>query len=187
MQNTLKYAFLMICLALAGCASGTSTPVAMAPQPAKPIDMARFFTGRWYEIARTPMRLTDGCVAGTTDYLRGGDGKLIDVDACKMGTPAGKEKSYQGPVSILNPGQNNKVEVRYTVYGIIPVTRTYWMLDHGDDYQWFIVANPAFTQVSMFTRTPRPGPKRIAMLSQRLQALGYAGKPLEFPAEFPGP
>ena len=35
-----------------------------APEPAKPIDAAQFYAGRWYEIGRNPMRLTDGCVAG---------------------------------------------------------------------------------------------------------------------------
>jgi apolipoprotein D and lipocalin family protein len=184
-QNLIRYGFLILCLSLAGCASPPSESSAMAPQPAKPIDEARFFTGRWYEIARTPMKLTDGCVAGTTDYLAGSNGELIDRDACRMGTPAGKEKAYQGPVSILDPGENNKVMVRYTVYGIIPVVRTYWMLDHGVDYQWFIVANPAFTNVSIFTRSPRPDEKLVAALTARVRALGYDAGKLEYPTEFP--
>jgi apolipoprotein D and lipocalin family protein len=186
MPSVIRYGFLMISLALAGCAGTGNTP--MAPEPAKPVDSAQLFTGTWYEVARTPMHLTDGCVAGTTQYLQGGDGELIELDACRMGTPAGKEKSIQGPVTILNPGQNTKITVHYTIfYGIIPITRTYWLLDHGDDYQWFMFANPAFTNVSIFTRDPRPGQARIAALTARLQALGYTGQKLEFPTEFPAP
>ncbi len=185
MPNGFRYGFLILWLSLTGCAAGADNNTAVAPQPAKQIDAARFFTGRWYEIARTPMKLTDGCVAGTTDYLPGNNGQVIDRDACRMGTPEGKEKTFEGPVTILNPGQNNKVSVRYTVYLIIPIYRTYWMLDHSDDYRWFIVANPTFTNVSIFTRAARPDPQLIAMLTARVRALGYDPAKLEFPTEFP--
>jgi apolipoprotein D and lipocalin family protein len=171
-------------LALAGCGSGSADTV-RAPQPVKPIDTARFYSGRWYEIGRTPMSLTDGCVAGTTDYYTKPDGQLIDRDACRDGTPEGKEKVFEGPVKILNPGENNKVSVRYTVVGIVPVTRTYWMLDHGDDYGWFIVSDPALENVSIFTRAPRPPAELIDRLKGKVKAFGYDPARLEFPTRFP--
>jgi apolipoprotein D and lipocalin family protein len=168
-------------LTLSGCASRPP----LAPEPAKPIDAARFFTGRWYEIARTPMSLTTNCVAGTTDYYRRPSGQLIDRDACRMNTPEGTEKTYSGPVTILNPGQNNKVRVTYIVWGFIPIDRTYWMLDHDVDYTWFIVADPSFKNLSLFTRTPRPSERETQMLVTRASELGYPTQKLEFPTEFP--
>ncbi len=57
-------------LGLAAFALARAEDAQRAPEPAKPIDAARFYVGRWYEIARTPMSLTKDCVAGTTDYLR---------------------------------------------------------------------------------------------------------------------
>lgn len=173
-----------IALTAASCAGQGTTTTAAAPPPVKTIDAGRFFTGRWYEIARTPMSLTDGCVAGTTDYFARPDGTLVDRDACRMGTPEGREKVYQGPVTFLDPGANNKVDVRYTVYGFIPVNRTYWMLDHGADYSWFIVTDPAFDMMSLFTRSPRPSAAEVAALTARARAFGYAGK-LEYPTQFP--
>lgn len=170
-------------LALSACA-GTPPPV--APQPVRSIDAARFFTGRWYEIARTPMDLTKGCVAGTTDYTRDANGTLRDFDACHMNTPAGKEESFQGPVSILNPGENNKVVVHYRVFhNIFTVNRTYWMLDHGPDYSWFIVTGPDFKNLSIFTRAPRPSKAEVDRLTARARALGYDTTKLEYPTEFP--
>ena len=80
---------------LAGCAG--STQVA-APQPAKPIDAERFYDGRWYEIARTPLSVTDGCVAGTTDFVRRTDGTLVERDLCRKGSPAGEELCGKRPV-----------------------------------------------------------------------------------------
>jgi apolipoprotein D and lipocalin family protein len=185
MQNAFIYGFIAI-LALTGCAPAAQGDGATAPEPSKPIDAGKLYTGTWYEIARTPMHITDGCVAGTTEYLQN-NGKLIERDACRMGTPEGKEKSIQGPVRILNPGLNSKIVVHYTVYGIIPISRTYWLIDRGDDYQWFIFTNPAFTNVSIFTRAKQPGAARIAELTTRLQSLGYDPKKLEFPTEFPTP
>jgi apolipoprotein D and lipocalin family protein len=169
----------------AGCASMGDSGTPAAPQPLKPIDTARFFTGRWYEIARTPIGLTKDCVAGTTDYTTGPDGGLVDDDACRMDAPDGKVKHFDGPVTILNPGVNNKVRVDYTLYGFIPVHVTYWMLDHGDDYRWFLVATPDFKNVSMFTRDPRPPQSDVDMLTSRAKALGYDTSKWEFPAEFP--
>ena len=162
----------------------SGTQQAKAPEPAKPIDVARFYTGRWYEIARTPMKLTDGCVAGTTDYLPK-PSVLIDRDACRAGSPTGKEKVFAGPVTILDPGRNTKVRVDYQVFGLLDVARTYWMLDHDDDYRWFIVSDPAFENVNIFTRDPRPSPDQVSRLTARLHELGYDVGKLEFPAQFP--
>jgi apolipoprotein D and lipocalin family protein len=171
-------------MTMAACA-GMSDEKAIAPQPAKPIDVARFYTGRWYEIARTPMKLTDGCVSGATDYYREADGGLIDRDSCRVGTPEGKEKLFAGPVKILNPGENTKVRVNYRVFGVLTVSKIYWMLDHGDDYRWFIVSDPDFKTVSFFTRSPRPTPAEVKALANRTQALGYDAAKLEYPMEFP--
>ena len=183
MRNVLKYGLLFWSLSVTGCASGMSDNAAKAPEPLKVIDPAKFYSGTWYEVARTPMKITDGCVAGTTEYFQRTDGQLIDRDACRTSTPAGPERVIEGPVSVLNPGQNNKVVVYYTIFGTIPIQRTYWMLDHGDD--WFIEASPSFENISIFTRAQRPGAAQIAALAAHAEALGYNGKSLEYPQQFP--
>jgi apolipoprotein D and lipocalin family protein len=165
---------------LISCASSS---VSRAPEPAKSIDISRIFSGRWFEIARTPMKLTDGCVAGTTDFYRRPDGVLMDRDACRQGSPDGKERTYQGPVTISNPDMNSKFVVNYVVWGFISVPRTYWILDH--DKNWFIVSDPEFKNVSVFTRSPRPGRSRTDEIIAEVQQLGYDTGKLEFPTQFP--
>ncbi len=172
-------------LGLAAFALARAEDAPKAPAPAKTIDAARFYVGRWYEIARTPMSLTKDCVAGTTDYLRDAHGRLIDRDACRQGAPDGKEKVFAGPVTILNPGENTKVAVHYKVFGIFTATKTYWMLDHGDDYQWFIVSDPELKMLSLFTRTPRPPKEEVDALLARAKTTGYDVSKLEFPTQFP--
>jgi len=149
-----------------------------APEPAKAVDVASFYAGRWYEVGRTPMKLTDGCVAGTTDYQTK-DGGLYQRDACRDKTPAGKEKVIGGSLKILNPGRNTKVHVKYQLFGLLPINRDYWMLDHTD--AWFIMATPDLKLVHLYTRDATPAPEVVANMTQAVKAHGYAGE-LEFPA-----
>ncbi len=181
MRSTSLLAPLLI-LPLAGCATG-QPPQKMAPEPVKSVDMARLYTGRWYEVGREPTKLTDGCVAGTTSYLANSKGQLVQRDACHTGTPEGKERAFQGTVAVLDPGQNNKILVRYKVWHIFTLPYTYWILDHGANYHWFIVATPDMSIVSMLTRNPNPPPSEVNKLTARVRALGYQG-PLEYPAQF---
>ncbi len=173
---------LILAVALAGCAGSGNV---VAPAPAKPIEMERFYSGRWFELARTPLSVTDGCVAGTTDFSRRADNTLIERDACREGSPQGKEKVFEGPVTILDPGTNAKIQVRYTVFGIVPITKTYWMLDRDPDYRWFITADPPFENVAILTRVPHPSPAEIDELKNRVRELGYDTAKLEFPTLFP--
>jgi len=174
----MRTVLLALALSAAGAPAAFAAPP-KAPEPAKPVEAKSFFAGRWYEIGRTPMSLTDGCVAGYTDYLRKGD-DLTQRDACRDKTPAGKEKVIAGPLKILNPGQNTKVHVSYRLFGAIPIGREYWMLDHGEG--WFIQATPAMDMINIYTRDPRPSAELIAELTARTKALGYDVGKLEFPA-----
>jgi apolipoprotein D and lipocalin family protein len=174
----MKAALLALALSAASATAAIAAPP-IAPEPAKPVDAATFFAGRWYEIGRTPMSLTDGCVAGYTDYLKKGDA-LTQRDACRDKTPDGKEKVIGGPLKILNPGQNTKVHVSYRLFGVVPIAREYWMLDHGDG--WFIQATPAMDMINLYTRDAHPSAALIAEMTARTKALGYDPAKLEFPA-----
>ena len=174
--------WLALALALSGCAA--AGPV-IAPEPAKPIEIERFYGGRWFELARTPLSVTDGCVAGTTDFSRRADGTLVERDICREGSPQGKEKTFEGAVTILDPGNNTKIQVRYIVFGILPITKTYWMLDRDADYRWFITADPQLENVAILTRVARPSQSEIDALTARVRQLGYDPAKLEFPTLFP--
>ena len=171
---------------LGGCMSmDGGGEMAKAPEPLKPVDTAQFYTGRWYEIARTPMNITKGCVAGTTDFHKADDGRLMDRDACRTDTPEGKEKVFAGSIDLLNPGQNSKFRINYKIAGgLISYPVTFWVYDHGDDYSWFMVTDPGFKNLGYFTRNPRPSQGEIDRFTARAKAIGFTGE-LEYPAQFP--
>jgi apolipoprotein D and lipocalin family protein len=154
-----------------------------APEPAKSVDAARFYTGVWREIGRRPMKITDGCVAGATEYTLVNATKVKVRDTCTSGTPSGPVKAIGGPATILDPGKNAKLHVSYRYLGLIAVDRDYWVLDHADDYSWFISADPSFDNLWIYTRDPHVDAGERAQLVDRAKALGYDVSKLEFPAQ----
>lgn len=178
---------LLALTAAASLAAGTAHAAdakTRAPEPSHQIDVESFYAGSWKEIARTPMKITDGCVAGETRFEKDDKGKLIDRDSCRVGDPvAGEEKVFAGPVKILNPGSNTKFSTSYKVAKLFSVKREYWVLDSGQN--WFIVSNPDFTEAGIFTRTTQPSQATKDQLSGRLKALGFDTAKLEWPAQPP--
>ena len=175
MKTTVALAVLVLTTGIA-CAADAPK----APEPAKPVDAASFYAGRWYEIGRTPKSFNAGCVAGTTDYQTKSV-VLSERDACHDKTPDGKEQALDGQMKILNPGQNTKIHATYHgLFGLVPISRDYWVLDHSDD--WAIMANPDLTDVSLYTRDPHPAPALVERMTKQIKDMGYAGQ-LEFPAQ----
>jgi apolipoprotein D and lipocalin family protein len=175
------WAALALSAGLSACVTAPSAGQYRAPQPAKAVDAQRLYAGRWLEIGRLPMRLTDGCVAGTTTYALTGPDSLTLRDTCQAGTPTGKEKAIGARATILDPGTNAKFRARY-LGGLI--TWDFWILDHADDYSWFISADPTFDRLWIYTREV-PSQTALAALVGRVRALGYDPARLEFPAHLP--
>jgi apolipoprotein D and lipocalin family protein len=167
--------------ALAGALLTTAAHAA-APEPAKPVDPAKFFTGRWYEIGRKPQMLTNGCVAGWTEYTSGEKGRLMVLDACYDKTPSGKLKTIGGPADMLDEATHAKIRVHYK-FGIIPIGKDYWILDHDADYSWFLEASPSFEELWIYTRAANPAPELVQELKKKAQGFGYDTSKLEFPTQ----
>ena len=97
--------------------------------------------------------------------------------------PSGREEAIGGPGRIIDPGANAKLRVSYRLFGILPVDREYWVLDHADDYSWFISADPKFENLWIYTRDPKVAPATVKALVNRARKLGYDVTKLEFPAQ----
>lgn len=166
-------------LVLSGCVTAPSPDEVRAPQPAKTVDADRLYSGRWLEIGRLPMRITDGCVAGASIYTLRSPIRVDVRDTCQIGTPEGREKAIGGRGEILDPGTNAKMRVRY-LGGLI--TWDYWVLDRAEDYSWFISADPTFDRLFIYTRAV-PSEAERSRLVERARALGYDVSRLEFPAQ----
>ena len=152
---------------------------AAAPQPRQSFDRAHM-KGRWYEIARSPNKVNEGCQAGTTDWTPKPDGSFRIIAACHRGSPTAPARTIGGDVVVLNPGQNTKVKMKLLA-GIIQ--REYWIFDHAADYGWLIMGTPKGDFISIEATRPVLPPAVKAEALARAKALGYDTSSLIFPVQ----
>jgi apolipoprotein D and lipocalin family protein len=149
-------------------------------QPAKPVP-ANLYTGRWYEIARTPNQFERGadCEAPTADYGADRKGEIRVVQTCHRGSPTGEETTYHATGHILDPGVNTRLKLTYYLL----ISKEYWVLDYARDYQWAIVGDSSGKFVWLLSRAPNVAAATRSDMLQRVRALGYDLARLEFPPQ----
>ncbi|MEG3180361.1 lipocalin family protein [Sphingomonas sp. LT1P40] len=136
------------------------------PQPAKSVDLARYI-GKWFELARHENRFQKGMDAVTAEYALEPNGKL---GIHNSGTRNGERSTVSGNAVIADEATNAKLKVSF--FGPL-YTGDYWVLDHGDAYDWSIVGEPAGRYLWLLHREPRPAPATLQSLLERVEALGY--------------
>lgn len=168
---------------LGACALAAPTMApAAAPKPLRPVS-SDVYSGRWYEIARTPNTLQKDCEGATSDFLGWSDGAFTVVDTCHHGTPAGPAKVIRARAKIVSPQDNTRFRVSF--FGGL-VHQEYWILDHADDGGWAIMATPGGNYVWLLSRRPVLSASVRAAALARVAALGYAPSRLIFPAQASG-
>ncbi|MBP1849420.1 lipocalin family protein [Rhizobium halophytocola] len=136
------------------------------------------YRGTWLEIGRTPMFLTNGCVAGYSTYRQGKtpDQVLVE-DGCHVDTPNGRLKTVKGVGKIQDFGSTNaKMRVRYPLL----ITFNYWVLYKAPDKSWFISANPSMSDLWIYARKV-PSKAKLQRMIRKASELGYDVRKLEFP------
>ncbi len=170
-------------LAAAVAVSWTTTwaspGLAAAPQPARSV-APTVFTGRWYEIARTPNMAQKDCQGASSDFSGWASGAFSVVQICHRGTPEGPVKTFNAKARILPASGNAKMRMMF--FGGL-ISQEYWILDHADDNNWAIMATPGGNYVWVLSRQPVLDPADKAVALQRVRALGYDLSRLAFPQQ----
>ena len=154
--------------ALAACAAGPRGNSAV-PAPAKSVDLQRY-KGLWYEFARYENRFEEGCEAVTAEYVPQPDGVISVKNSCREATVDGPLKVSTGKAKPAGDPKGAKLKVSF--FGPALMTN-YWVLDHGDDYDWSIVGEGSGRYLWILTREPRPSAERRVELIARAKSLGY--------------
>lgn len=157
-----------------------------APQPVRPVS-AGFYSGRWYEIARTPNANQRDCEAPTSDFAGAGpgnapgnaSGRYQIVQTCHRGSPTGAPKVFKSTAALVPGTQNAKFTV--TFFGL--AKQEYWVLDCSGDGGWAIMATPGGNYVWLLSRRPVMNSASEAQALGRIAALGYDAKRLELPRQ----
>ncbi|RYY47259.1 MAG: lipocalin [Sphingomonadales bacterium] len=147
----------------------TRPPVinAKVPEPAKPVELERYL-GKWFELARHENRFEKGLDAVTAEYAMGTGGKVEITNSGCQGGPDAERSFVEGKAIVSDEATNAKLKVSF--FGPL-YTGDYWVLDHGDDYDWSIVGEPSGRYLWVLTREPRPANTEAIM--KRVEELGY--------------
>jgi apolipoprotein D and lipocalin family protein len=174
LHNRLEFGSLaMICaLAAVGVAWAGAHP------PVRPVPVA-LYSGRWYEIARTPNTMQKDCQAATSDFQGFDNGVFTVVDTCRKGSPAGPVRVIRARAKIVPASDNTRFRMAF--FGGL-VHQEYWILDHADDGSWAVMATPGGNYVWLLSRRPSLPPGIQAAALARVGALGYPPSRLIFAA-----
>jgi apolipoprotein D and lipocalin family protein len=153
--------------------------VAAAQPPAKAV-APDFYSGRWYEIARTPNFGQRDCEAPTTDFTAQGTSFKVR-QVCHRGSPLGLEKVFTTTGKIIPGSQNTRFTMSF-LGGL--KKQEYWVLDRAADGSWAIMGTPGGNYVWLISRVADMPTSTKAVALERVKTLGYAK--LEFPHHPPG-
>ncbi|KSB89973.1 lipocalin [Caulobacter vibrioides] len=169
-----------VSLILSLAASLAATPVlalAGAQSPSKPV-AAAFYTGKWYEIARTPNSGQRNCEAPTTEFTAKTAESFSVRQVCRRDSATGKAKTFNTSGKIVAGSENAKFSMNF-LGGL--KKQEYWVLDHADDASWAIMATPGGNFVWLLSRKPVMDEAAKAAALSRVKALGY--EKLVFPQQ----
>lgn len=151
----------------------TAAPVTAAPaiDANRPLDLARY-TGRWFEIARLPHFFQRNCARNVTAaYAREEDFVRV-VNRCEKEN--GEAMKVEGKAFVVDAPTNRKLEVGFfEIFGWMPFTGDYWVLDFDPEYRWAIVGGEDKDLGWILARKPVLDTVTRADIDARLRALGY--------------
>ena len=155
-------------LALAACVAGP-TGNSSVPEPAKSVDLQRY-KGLWYEFARYENRFEKDCEAVTAQYTPRADGVIAVKNSCREATVDGPLRVSEGKAKPAGDPKGAKLKVSF--FGPALMTN-YWVLDHGEAYDWAIVGEGSGRYLWILTRQARPSAQERVELIARAKSLGY--------------
>jgi len=136
-------------LALAGCATTTTTRLRLAElRTVKHVDLARY-VGSWYEIASFPQSFQRNCTGTTALYTIRSDGEIDVLNRCHKGSLTGKVDSALGRARIVDRTTNAKLEVSF----FRPFWGDYWIIDLGPNYEYAVVGHPSRDYLWILSRS----------------------------------
>jgi apolipoprotein D and lipocalin family protein len=165
--------------ALAAAFAIAAPGLAAQVQPLKPVPTTAY-TGRWYEIARTPNGMQADCQGSTTDFAGWAAGKFLAVQTCHKGVAAGPKATTSVHGKVLAGSMNAKMQLAM-LGGLI--TQQYWIVDHAADNGWLIMATPNARYVWLMSRQPVLSAAVRAQALGRIQQLGFDLTRLAFPQQ----
>ena len=143
-------------------------------EPTGRIEIAQMM-GRWYEVARVPNALQNGCLAGASDWTAQAKGFAV-VQSCRKG--GGELKTWKAKATVADPRTNAKIKM--TFFGGV-VSQDYVVVEHRPAEGWLVLATANGKYLWLMSQKPvLPAAIKTQALA-RIRQLGFDVGRLEFP------
>jgi len=147
-----------------------------APEPTQRIELSKIM-GRWYEVARVPNSLQNGCEAGASDWTPQAAGFAV-VQSCHKGSPTGPLKTWKAKATVADPRTNAKFKMSF--FGGV-VSQDYVVLEHRPDQGWLVLATANGKYLWLMSQRPTLPSSVKSQALARIRQLGFDVARLEFP------
>jgi apolipoprotein D and lipocalin family protein len=124
------------------------------------------FSGLWYEIARTYNSYQEKCVGSSVEYKLSSANSYDVFNRCFDTTIGGELIEYEGTAQ-PSGAEANMASIDMTYFWVF--TKTYEVFYLEEDYSFAVVADSAFEQVWIMSRTPKIDAEKLQRIVALLQ------------------
>lgn len=131
------------------------------------VDLKRY-TGKWFEIARLPVRFQKQCIGNVTaEYTLKPNGNIEVLNKCLK--KDGQYDDAKGKAKVVDKTTNAKLKVSFFLFFYAP----YWIIDLDPDYNYAVVGNPNRKYLWILSRTPALDDKTYQNILRKVEKMGY--------------
>ena len=164
-----KNILIAFCFLSVLCSCRTPQPLATVPK----VDLARY-AGKWYEIARLPIRSENGCNCVTATYKESGKGYVWVNNRCQDGK-TGNIKKIKGKAFVKKGSENSILKVQF-----FPLVKApYYILDLDSTYQYASVGSPYRNYLWILCREPEMPDSVYNTMVEKVKKVGFDTDKLE--------
>lgn len=113
------------------------------------VELAKY-AGAWYQISHKPLSFEGPCICSRQVLTPVEDGSIAVYNTCNEPT-TGALRSISGFAYNNDPATN----AQFTVDFGLPKMGQYWIIGLGDNYEYAVVSDPAFSSLYILSKTPQ--------------------------------
>lgn len=163
---------------MGGCAESSKRASDHPLKTIESLDIDRYL-GTWYEIARFPFSIQEGCYATTATYSKLKNGRIGVLNRCLMGSFEGSESVAKGEAWVVNSKTNAELKVSFNFFMGLFGGGDYWVIELAPDYSYSVVSEPKGRYLWILSRTPQMKDEVYSGILERLKADGFQTEFLE--------